>query len=1100
MAMKSRKPKASHSLFFKALFVGIACAIMCATNSEAAFTPKTSVFSASKPDPLGFSQLVEPNVLLLIDTSSSMTERMDSSTFTYGDGTKPCRIGNTTYIYYGKDNNPGENTTDNNDPSVDYNYHPLLRYIPDSEILSNDNSYTSYFSYNREQNTGRRWVEGYWYRGRWIPAHWEEYTYYTYAYKYPNDSRTYVLKNVLYRILGDTTLVGNLRLALASYYQTYYPSGYEGSWWNNYNFYQWFPENFGSRQRLTWAGDATTRSALLWKNFASTTNETGHLDAIRQYFDGTETSVNPEFRSCGSTPLASSIYNGDSKRKSAGHFFSANGVITDWCQDNWLIVFTDGEDWFNEDAAAAVNSLYHLSITVEGKPAKKIKTMVIGLIDPDTQTALRNVLNNMADYGDDGILNQSKTAYFPRNMEQLMAAFREIFKTIQDFAATSSAPLVNPPRSEGDVGKVYSTGFKPKNDQQWTGYLYSYTISGDVMMTPYDWEAGGLLNARAASSRNIYTADWNNRTSTKLSGSNVKLFQSGSSGADAEQLRPLVADAVSSADLSDTKFAQFIDWVRGENVWNEGTRWKLGDPYHVGLAAVGAPRSLLTDADYKTFKTSHSARTPIVYMHANDGMVHALNAETGFEEWAFIPPNVLDFRRLLGTKINTSNVWVANDATSTPRFLLDGPLIAEDALIGGSYKTVLLGCLGRAGAGLYALDVTDPAKPQFLWAAENNYYDDRTMAVRPSNEQTYIHWQGNPAAFPTSSVLTTSSSSNANVPGKLRLTVSTPFVGNVVLESGVKWITLFGAGAQYSPGNTQDESDGGGKAVYILNLADGSRLREMTDPSLGMAIAPLTVESGPAALRMRFFYAGDDNGAVFEGDTSNLDPATWSLVRVFTPGKVNDIDIVLGIPYAVEIGSIKNQKWLFWGTGDPDGLFGGQTGQSYIVAFNRSNFGDTGATFADLESLTMDTASKATASNGWYLPLDAKEVVTTPTVLYRGYLFIATYTPSNDNCEVGDSNLYILEADTGLGGWTAENSVKRITLDATRISGITISGGKVYAGVTRYPGASALPSGLGGATLSGNLLVLDVPSHIQDNNSQIDSKSAKPAYWREWKP
>ena len=578
------------------------------------------------------------------------------------------------------------------------------------------------------------------------------------------------------------------------------------------------------------------------------------------------------------------------------------------------------------------------------------------------------------------------------------------------------------------------------------------------------------------------------------------MFQSGASGSDAEQLRTLVADAVSSADLSDAKFAQFIEWVRGENVWNEGTRWKLGDPYHVGLVAVGAPRSLLTDADYRTFKASHSTRTPIVYMHANDGMLHALNAATGFEEWAFIPPNVLDFRRLLGTKINTSNVWVANDATSTPRYLLDGPLIAEDVLIGGSYKTVLVGCLGRAGAGLYALDVTDPAKPQFLWAAENNYYDDRTMAVRPANEQTFIHWQGNPAAAATSSVLSTSASSNANVPGKLRLTVSTPFVGNIVLESGVKWITLFGAGAQYSPGNTQDEADKGGKAIYILNLADGSRLREMTHASLGMAIAPLTVESGPAVLRMRYFYAADDNGAVFEGDTSNIDPATWSLVRVFTPGKVNDIDIVLGIPYAVEIGSIKNQKWLFWGTGDPDGLFGGQTGQSYIVALNRSANGGPTTTFADLESLTMDQDSQASASNGWYLPLDTNEVVTTPTVLYRGYLFIATYVPSTDNCEVGDSNLYILEADTGLGGWTGENSVKRITLDATRISGITISGGKVYAGVTRYPGASALPSELGKATLSGNLLVLDVPSHIKDNNNQIDSKSARPAYWREWKP
>ena len=89
MAMKARKPKASHSLFFKALFAGIAFVFIFAMNSQAAFTPKTSVFSASKPDPLGFSQLVEPNVLLLIDTSGSMTFRMSENETTFGDGGRP---------------------------------------------------------------------------------------------------------------------------------------------------------------------------------------------------------------------------------------------------------------------------------------------------------------------------------------------------------------------------------------------------------------------------------------------------------------------------------------------------------------------------------------------------------------------------------------------------------------------------------------------------------------------------------------------------------------------------------------------------------------------------------------------------------------------------------------------------------------------------------------------------------------------------------------------------------------------------------------------------------------------------------------------------
>jgi gamma-glutamylcysteine synthetase len=39
---------------------------------------------------------------------------------------------------------PEINTSDNNDPNIDYNYHPLLN-IPNSEIASNDASYIKLF-------------------------------------------------------------------------------------------------------------------------------------------------------------------------------------------------------------------------------------------------------------------------------------------------------------------------------------------------------------------------------------------------------------------------------------------------------------------------------------------------------------------------------------------------------------------------------------------------------------------------------------------------------------------------------------------------------------------------------------------------------------------------------------------------------------------------------------------------------------------------------------------------------------------------------------------------------------------------------------------
>lgn len=1170
------KNKSKRAFLFPVLWSLLAIILLTAGSSAvfADFTPKTDLFSAEKDTPLGFTNLVEPNVLLLIDTSGSMAWRMKSSTTTYGDGTNPYNFGGSnTYYYFGFDQNPGEGSEFNNNASVEFNYHPLLRYIPNNIISDEDDGYVTYFSYDRADRSGKRWVNEErweyvdstgpkpnipnnrrwvwnnekWYLQRWdnkddewqyltrenqIPdlpdsyryifdkdkpnteglqtlvssGYWEEYVYNAYLYKYPNDSRMYTLKNVMYRILNDSTLVGNLRLALASFKQTEFKSGATSdqyAWWEPGEYY-------GYWQLVTWKYPGWDwKKAMLRVDFGSTTKlpaGPSHLESIKKWFDGTEElNLNPEFRADGNTPIATSIWYDD--YQSAKAYFSKTGVITDWCQDNWLIVLTDGANNDGYDEKNAVSNLYNMNITLDnGKKAKKVKTFVIGLIDPKQQTSLASTLNTMAANG------QTGQAYFATDMEGLLAAFKEIFQTIQDFAATGSAPLVNPPKSAGSEGKVYSTGFKPKSDQQWNGYLYSYTISDDVLDTTPNWEAGARLSTTAYSARQIYTADWDGRTTSNLSGSNLKNFLS----TQVEALRPLLAGTISTAVLSNAKLGQFINWVRGLDVWDEtegDERWKLGDPYHVGLVEVGAPQSLLKDEAYRNFAETYKSRGKFVYLHANDGMVHSFASETssvtvpqtteGLEKWAFIPPNVLGYRRLLGIKADESNTWVSNDKYSNAKYLLDGPLVAEDVSFGGAYHTVLLGSLGRAGAGMYALDITDPSIPQFLWALENNHYDQATMAVRPVDERTFLKWDKASAGTSTA-VLSTSESSASTALGRLRLTVSTPFIGTVDVNntSGTdvitKWVALFGAGVQYA---YSDTDAGGGKAVYVLDIENGKRIKELTHADLGMAVAPLSVETGPRPLRIKTFYLGDHRGSVFEGDASAASTESWSLQRVFTPGEVTDATVV-GIPYAVEIGIIKNRKWLFWGTGDPDGLFGEQTGQNYIVALNR-NMAGADTTYTNLEGLNRDNVdSVAQTLNGWYLPLASTETVTTPPVLYKGYLFIASYVPSDDNCEIGNSNFYILKADTGLGGWIdpSGNENKYVKLEATRISGITVSGGKLYVGVTRYPGASTPPAVMGDVTLSGNLMVINVPDHIKNSEEDIPSKSTRPTYWRDWKP
>lgn len=1120
------------------------------------------LFSADKDTPLGFTNLVEPNVMILIDTSGSMAYYMHTESSTYGDGTNPKKYGNKTYYYYGTDRDTGKNTTRNNDTSVDTNYHPLMRYIEDESLLPEDKSKFSYDIFTEEKtgwhdqknytfsNTSYRLNENgilqkyssYWlgswetvgkndnkpalpsggeYKWTWRSNAWYmekngSYTVETTKYKYPNDSRLYALKNVMYRILDDPTLVGNLRLALATFNQTENKSGTAA------DHYRWSPTSNGSKQYITWKNPTNSNQkqrALLREDFASTTklpDGPTHLKNIQKWFDGTEDVNNPELRADGSTPLASSIWFNNSESVKA--YFSKKGSVTDWCQDNWLIIVADGNNDDGYDEIKAVSNLNGMTITLEnGSQAKKIRTFVIGVVDPTAlaQASLRNNLNAMA------IAGKTEKAHFASDVDNLMEAFRKIFQEIQDFASTGSAPLVNPPKSSQDEGAVYSTGFKPRADQQWMGYLYSYTLKDGEITQPENWEAGKMLKDRGFGGRKIYTADWDGQNATNLANSNLKLFNRDQANA----LRPLIAGNISKSQLSDERFKDFIDWVRGSNVWEETTEdkhWKFGDPYHVGLVEVGAPQSLLRDEEYKRFKSEKEDRQSLVYVHSNDGMLHAFLRKkdskqnpaipAGTEQWAFIPPNVLGYRRLLGLKTNIENgqdAWVGNDKYSNAKYLLDGPLVAEDVYFDGEYHSVLLGSLGRAGAGMYALDVTKPETPKFLWAFENNFYDHKYMSKRPTKDITFMKWE---AAGSTSSGSGSSSTAELKMMapsateslGRLRLTVSTPFIGSIDKKESLtsdtvsKWVAVFGAGIQYGVSSADDPD--GGKAVYLVNISDGTLEKELTHDDLGMVVAPISIEAGPRPMRIEKFYLGDHKGSVFEGNVSSYLKENWNLERVFTPGDSKNDNT--GIPFAVEVGFVKNSKWLFWGTGDPDGLFGNQEGTNSIVALRRAA-GGPNISWNSLQSLDFDDVhSVSSSADGWRMPLASKETVTTPPVISGGKLYVATYIPVvDDNCMVGDSKLYILDAVTGRGGW--DDGKKYVKLDASKISGITMSEGKIYVGITRYPGAKELPTELGEVTLSGNLLIIDDPQYEGDGGDgsyKQENKTIRPTYWRDWRP
>jgi type IV pilus assembly protein PilY1 len=140
----------------------------------------------------------------------------------------------------------------------------------------------------------------------------------------------------------------------------------------------------------------------------------------------------------------------------------------------------------------------------------------------------------------------------------------------------------------------------------------------------------------------------------------------------------------------------------------------LGDIINAQPVFVKAPFAEYDDAGYLAYKTANAARTPMVFIAANDGMLHAFYAGTsiidtngGNEAWAFIPTMVLPNLYKLASENYAAQHTYSVDGTPTVGDVYDTANTA--------WKTILVGSLNKGGRGYYALDITDPVNPKGLW-------------------------------------------------------------------------------------------------------------------------------------------------------------------------------------------------------------------------------------------------------------------------------------------------------------------------------------------------------------------------------------------------
>ena len=98
-----------------------------------------------------------------------------------------------------------------------------------------------------------------------------------------------------------------------------------------------------------------------------------------------------------------------------------------------------------------------------------------------------------------------------------------------------------------------------------------------------------------------------------------------------------------------------------------------------------------------TFAGDHKDRRSLIFFGANDGMIHAVDARTGYEVWAFIPYNLLPKLRTLAD---------GQPVEQFDYFVDSSPKVAE-VKIAGAWRSLLIIGQGAGGTFYQAFDVTE---------------------------------------------------------------------------------------------------------------------------------------------------------------------------------------------------------------------------------------------------------------------------------------------------------------------------------------------------------------------------------------------------------
>ncbi len=607
-------------------------------------------------------------------------------------------------------------------------------------------------------------------------------------------------------------------------------------------------------------------------------------------------------------------------------------------------------------------------------------------------------------------------AFFAFTPDQLALSMKKVFDNIQNINSSASSVSTNTKQfSGGETALVYQAKF---NTEDWSGEVAAYPITVDgtgkaTVDTTKDpiapgWTTKETLQSTSQKTPNIFT--WNRSAGTAGAGVDFAW-----TNLDAGE-KAALGGAVSGAKI--------ISWIQGNNVGglrSHSSKGLMGDvlnsdPVYLSYLSMGYQTlpasntstctiaadyssesgSSCTGAEiYTNYVTASKMRPPMIFVGANDGQMHAFNAEDGTETMAYLPAAIYrDWNDLNnngvdddGTASVTNKLQDLTSPSYSHEYFVDGSLSAGDAFLGSKWGTYLIGALGRGGRSIFAMDITDTT-----YTAN----DIKWEFTNPDMGYTY---------------------------GK-------PIIARLANN---KWYAVVPNGL---------DSNGDQASVFLINLNDATDYVELKTGS-GSAATP----NGMMAVQVKVdssrtvtdIYAGDMLGNIWKFDVYDEGTASVDLSpsaqKLFTAG-----DGTTGTPQAIT-GGIRIGKHpdglgslIYFGTGKyfevQDNIFSGssvpQIDSFYSVLDDGST---TGITRSDLASqsfiMSADNMTRTATVNtvtytgagkkmGWYIDLldgtakKGERMVSTP-VLYGGRVIFVTIKPLTGGTCGGEGSSWLNE-------------------------------------------------------------------------------------------